>query len=157
MSSFPSSREEKGYISILLSPLVSPRASPHDSDTSPYPHTKEDVAVVLLDPTAGGERECGTDIRDSVSSFSRDHMKISHGTWAYLLLWSLSVNKRGYPIYLLLYNNDPKLSGLQVQLFHYVAQFISQEFRQGSAGRPLNFTWLQLGPLSDTRLAARLL
>lgn len=82
--------------------LVSPEASPNDAGAFPYLPKKEDnVTVVCIDSSTGVKWM----LEISHYGLCRDQMKkLSSDAGASLCLCSLSVNKWGCFVYLLLYN-----------------------------------------------------
>lgn len=82
--------------------LVSPEPSPNDSGAFPYLPKKEDnVTVVWIDPSTGVKWI----LEISHYGLCRDQKKkLSSDAGVSLCLCSLSGNKRGCSVYLLLYN-----------------------------------------------------
>ena len=93
--------------------------------------------------------------------FLQTHQMGWHGCWSSVTVTFVGIIWRGFQMvprltYFYIYQvstnrdvlfilcwttNDPKFSGLQIQLFYYISQFMGHDFRQGSPGRYLSFMW----------------
>ena len=66
----------------------------------------------------------------------------------YFYIYQVSTN-RDVLFILCWTTNDPKFSGLQIQLFYYISQFMGHDFRQGSAGSQAGLRVLGCHHLND--------